>query len=380
MSDTELRLMVWRDGSTQAERLAASILRLAGYEEIDPQAPLGGPDGGKDIVCSKGGVMWICAVYFPTTAVNFTAVKRKFLSDLAKVDVQRRGFAFVTNRPLTLTQNDALKAAGTAAGKEVDIFPLERMRTLLDQPSGYGVRLQFLRIAMSTEDQLSWFAESDDRVLNALNLNTRELLGIKAIIKGLAKDSSDIVRTMSQLGAITPATPDLLSTSNFAAPRSRQPISSAIDVSFILFTHRMSCFDMPTRTVGVLRTDEVWLANSEAVRAKHVQPPRVSEVPSLVEEICSTWREGFYRLATAGVEQKIEAIAQFHSKLLVIHPFLDGNGRVARALLMQQCLDLFGIAKMSLLEQGASYYRALAAADNGDIDPLVSIVRPVVGK
>jgi hypothetical protein len=64
ISDTELRLSFWRDGSTQAERLAAAVLRLSGYEEIDPQNPLGGPDGKKDILCQKGGLTWVAARRF----------------------------------------------------------------------------------------------------------------------------------------------------------------------------------------------------------------------------------------------------------------------------------------------------------------------------
>jgi hypothetical protein len=39
MSDTELGLLFWRDGSTEAERLAAATLRLSSYEEFDP--PIG---------------------------------------------------------------------------------------------------------------------------------------------------------------------------------------------------------------------------------------------------------------------------------------------------------------------------------------------------
>jgi hypothetical protein len=81
--ETELRLSFWRDGSTQAERLAAAALRLSGYEEIDPQSPLGGPDGSKDILCRKGGLSWVAAVYFPTAPVRFTAIKKKFWSDLS---------------------------------------------------------------------------------------------------------------------------------------------------------------------------------------------------------------------------------------------------------------------------------------------------------
>src|SRR6185369_17455590 len=92
MSDTELRLAAWRDGSTQAERLSAAVLRLSGYEAIDPQAPIGGPDGGKDILCTKGGVTWTSAVYFPPTPVAFGTIKKKFVSDLAKIPAGSPGF------------------------------------------------------------------------------------------------------------------------------------------------------------------------------------------------------------------------------------------------------------------------------------------------
>ncbi len=51
---TEPRLREWRTGQAGAERLGAAILHLDGFEDIDPQAPLGGPDDRKDILCRKG--------------------------------------------------------------------------------------------------------------------------------------------------------------------------------------------------------------------------------------------------------------------------------------------------------------------------------------
>jgi hypothetical protein len=72
----------WRYGSVQAERLAASILRLEKYTNIEPQAPLGGGDGGADILCDRGGRLWVGAVYFPPTAQGFSDVKKKFEGDL----------------------------------------------------------------------------------------------------------------------------------------------------------------------------------------------------------------------------------------------------------------------------------------------------------
>ena len=41
----------WEYGQTPSERMCAELLKIEGYEEIQPQAPLGGPDGRKDILC-----------------------------------------------------------------------------------------------------------------------------------------------------------------------------------------------------------------------------------------------------------------------------------------------------------------------------------------
>ena len=55
MADLEYKLKHWIDGSTKAERLAAEILLLSGFLSVDPQCPLGGPDGLKDTLCEKNG-------------------------------------------------------------------------------------------------------------------------------------------------------------------------------------------------------------------------------------------------------------------------------------------------------------------------------------
>lgn len=92
--------------------------------------------------------------------------------------------------------------------------------------------------------------------------------------------------------------------------------------------------------------------------------------------LCSRWREEFPNLRSK--EAKLEAVARFHSEFLVIHPFTDGNGRVARAILMQQCLDLFGKADMTLMNKGAAYYEALKQGDLGRYGALVDLIGPVV--
>lgn len=52
---TESELRDWRNGQTNAVRMCAAILAIEGYTDIDPQAPLGGPDDRKDILARRAG-------------------------------------------------------------------------------------------------------------------------------------------------------------------------------------------------------------------------------------------------------------------------------------------------------------------------------------
>ena len=108
---TEFALRDWRHGQTFAERLGALLLHLDGYEGIDPQCPLGGPDGSKDIICTKDGSRWVGAVYFPATKKTFAEIKAKFVDDLAgAIGNAAQGFAFLVNQRVTPTS-----AGGTSS-------------------------------------------------------------------------------------------------------------------------------------------------------------------------------------------------------------------------------------------------------------------------
>ena len=69
--DTELKLLNWREGPTKAERLCANILCLEGFASVDPQCPLGGPDGKKDLLCTLNGWTYVGAVFFPARENTF---------------------------------------------------------------------------------------------------------------------------------------------------------------------------------------------------------------------------------------------------------------------------------------------------------------------
>jgi Fic family protein len=70
----------------------------------------------------------------------------------------------------------------------------------------------------------------------------------------------------------------------------------------------------------------------------------------------------------------IELSAVAHHKLVVIHPFVDGNGRTARLinnlLLMQEGYPLMIV----LMNDRKKYYSNLKAADKGDLEPFVNFI------
>lgn len=142
--DSTWRLLLeWTDGQGRSECLAAQALAREGFESIDPSHPLGGPDGGKDAVCTKGGQRWVMAVYFPRGQQSLTATKAKFLSDLKGVKANdANGLVFVTNQELKVAERELLTDA--AAPTPVDLFHLDRLRLILDKPDMASVRQQFL--------------------------------------------------------------------------------------------------------------------------------------------------------------------------------------------------------------------------------------------
>ncbi|MGF9696472.1 Fic family protein [Paenibacillus sp. MABNR03] len=70
----------------------------------------------------------------------------------------------------------------------------------------------------------------------------------------------------------------------------------------------------------------------------------------------------------------IELAAKFHHRLVAIHPFTDGNGRVSR-LAMNLILMKKGFPPAIIRnENREEYYTALEQGDKGDLQPIVDLV------
>jgi hypothetical protein len=166
--ETWYRLLNWDKAQSDSERLAARLLRVEGYKGIDPSHPLGGRDKGQDIRCSHEDREWIVAVYFPRGQKNFSEIKRKYTDDLKKAnDNKVSGFIFFTNQELSLAERDELKAVSRPLLS--DIYHLERIASALDTPKGYGLRLEFLSIEMTKEEQIGFFNEREQVLYEILD-------------------------------------------------------------------------------------------------------------------------------------------------------------------------------------------------------------------
>lgn len=112
---------------------------------------------------------------------------------------------------------------------------------------------------------------------------------------------------------------------------------------------------------GTFRTGDVRISQSE-----HTPPPG-ADVPQLVDEAIE-W------LAAHPACPPVLAATVMHAWLTHIHPFTDGNGRTARAV-MNLILIRAGYPIVLIRRKDRTrYYDALAASDEADIAPLLDLI------
>ena len=171
--ETYDRLQNWTKDQKSAERLAGQILKIEGFESIDPSHPLGGPDGIKDLICKREGKKYIVGVYFPRERQRFNEIKKKFQEDYKGVKKNNGdGFVFITNQKMTVSGKSTLKGSKK---KIVDIYHLERLTGIINSPVSYGIRLEYLDIELTKEEQLSYFAVKDKEI-SRFNTILKEIL------------------------------------------------------------------------------------------------------------------------------------------------------------------------------------------------------------
>jgi Fic family protein len=147
---------------------------------------------------------------------------------------------------------------------------------------------------------------------------------------------------------------------------------------FVLWLHKEFCSRLPDEllqnenpdTKEIVSVIPGELRHHDVSVGRHI-PPRPDSLPSFMTRF-----DEAYDVARLGKSQQIISAAAAHHRLLWIHPFLDGNGRVTR-LMSHAMLLRFGVGSSlwsvarGLARNVQTYKSLLQAADEprrGDLD------------
>jgi Fic family protein len=133
----------------------------------------------------------------------------------------------------------------------------------------------------------------------------------------------------------------------------------ALSIRMILQLH----FALLSSINGYEKYRGIWRPVNVMIRGSDHRFPHHSEVPALMEGLLG-WHG-----KNRGLIHPVELAAKFHTKFTTIHPFADGNGRMAR-LLMNYILQSDGFPFTNIpFARRSAYMRTQAAGNKGDLKP-----------
>lgn len=150
---------------------------------------------------------------------------------------------------------------------------------------------------------------------------------------------------------------------------------------FVIETHRRFCSGLPSSLLVLEDGSEMKpgvIRHAEVQVGRHI-PPRHDAIGNFLNRFDSVYSRVLGKAHSGGIE-KLEAISASmiaHHRLVWVHPFLDGNGRVARivldAMLKKSGMSSIGLWSMSrgFAKSEKDYKYKLDAADEhrmGDLD------------
>ncbi len=123
-------------------------------------------------------------------------------------------------------------------------------------------------------------------------------------------------------------------------------------------------------TKGLLEDSGKYRTQNVRIAGARKSPPGFLKIPKLMDGLLDG-------LAKMNVHPIIN-VTYFHHRFVEIHPFSDGNGRVAR-LLTNLLLMRSGYPAVVLQkEDGKKYYDSLAKADSGNLGPFINFIGKAV--
>ena len=84
-----------------------------------------------------------------------------------------KGIAFITNQELSLMERKTLEETDEAL--DVRIYHLERIANILNMPKMYGIRLEYLEIEMTKEEQLAYFSYVNEQGITRIERKLDDL-------------------------------------------------------------------------------------------------------------------------------------------------------------------------------------------------------------
>jgi len=123
-------------------------------------------------------------------------------------------------------------------------------------------------------------------------------------------------------------------------------------------------------TKGLLKDSGKYRTENVRITGSKTTPPSYSKIVKLMEEYVCNIKQ--LKL------NSIKKAAFIQHELVRIHPFLDGNGRVARLITNLYLMQIGHPPIVLKKEERRKYYQVLQKADGGDLSPLATFIAKAV--
>ncbi|MBN2005721.1 MAG: Fic family protein [Anaerolineae bacterium] len=131
--------------------------------------------------------------------------------------------------------------------------------------------------------------------------------------------------------------------------------------------HRLLFAHSWPESAGRFRTENIEITGTSFL------PPHWQQVPTLTYQALSSLDYRLTQVQGDAISDIVEMAAQAHYDIAAIHPFRDGNGRIAR-LLLNYVFRYFDLPYVVIpLEARERYLDALDAANRGDMAPFIAL-------
>ena len=123
-------------------------------------------------------------------------------------------------------------------------------------------------------------------------------------------------------------------------------------------------------TAGILEESGKYRSKNVRITGAVKTPPDWSKIVKLMDELIEK--------LSGSKTHPVETAAYLHHRFVHIHPFIDGNGRVARLLTNLYLIALGYPAIVLKTEARGKYYKFLRAADAGNLGTFANFIAKAV--